>query len=401
MEFVQELFCWSVTQLTLYLKEKIESDELLGNVMIRGEISNFTRSAAGHCYFVLRDQWSQISCVMFQSRNTILKFKPENGLMVIVLGRVSIYEKQGQYQVIAEEMKPEGIGEIFLALEQLKEKLSKEGLFDAAHKRIFPFLPQTVGIVTSLRGAAIHDMITIIRKRNDAVKIIIAPALVQGDEAPDSIVKAINELNLLEEVDIIIAGRGGGSIEELMPFNDERVARAIYNSRVPVISAVGHETDFTIADLVADLRAPTPTAAAQMVVPEKAELIRRVNQLLNRQGLALTGKAERLHTRLEGIMKKTVFRFPLTQVEHYYEDLDRILKRLGREITAVLKSKKERMIGIASKLEALSPLKILDRGFSLCRNIKDSGVIKSIKNVNSGDKIDVMVSDGNFICTVD
>lgn len=401
MEFVQELICWSVTQLTLYLKDKIESDELLSNVMIRGEISNFTRSAAGHCYFVLRDQLSQISCVMFQSRNSVLKFKPENGLMVIVLGRVSIYEKQGQYQVIAEEMKPEGIGEIFLALEQLKEKLSKEGLFEQAHKRSIPFLPQAVGIVTSPKGAAIHDMITIIKRRNDAVKIILSPALVQGDGAAESIVKAINDLNPLEEVDVIIVGRGGGSIEELMPFNDEKVARAIYNSMVPVISAVGHETDFTIADFVADMRAPTPTAAAQMVVPEKAELIRKVTQLLKRQSLALTGKVERLHTRLEGIMKKPIFRFPLTQVEHYYEDLDRILKRLGREIAAILKSKRECLLGITSKLEALSPLKVLNRGFSLARRIKDSKVVKSVGDVNSGDKIDVMVSDGNFICTVD
>ena len=293
----------TVSELTQAVKETLELDARFQNILVRGEISNFKHHTSGHMYFTLKDEKSRLKCVMFRSHNARLRFRPEDGLKVIAGGRLGVYEVAGEYQLYVEELYPEGLGALHLAFEQLKAKLQAEGLFDPARKRPLPGLPRTVGIVTSPTGAAIRDMVSVLRRRFPNVNILLAPAIVQGDAGPPSVIRALELLNWRDDVDVIIVGRGGGSLEELWTFNDEGVARAIAASRIPVISAVGHETDFTIADFVADRRAPTPSAAAEIAVPERAKLLQDVRDQEERLRLAIQKRIRQLRESL-GILRE-------------------------------------------------------------------------------------------------
>ncbi|MFO1443526.1 exodeoxyribonuclease VII large subunit [Bacillus sp. Bva_UNVM-123] len=434
----------TVTALTKYIKRKFDADPHLQDVMVKGEISNFKQHSSGHMYFTLKDEKARVLAVMFSSHNRSMKFSPENGMKILIRGDLSVYEPSGQYQIYVKEMQPDGIGDLYLAFEQLKEKLEKEGLFSLQAKKPLPKFPKTIGVVTSPTGAAIRDIITTIKRRYPITKIIIFPALVQGEQAAPSIVKAINMANENKIVDVLIVGRGGGSIEELWAFNEEMVARAIFQSQIPIISAVGHETDFTIADFVADLRAPTPTGAAEMAVPHIDDLIERV---LDRQSRIIRATKERVtgqQERLARIQKSYAFRYPQKLYEQKLEQVDKLTEQLERGTMRLLEAKVERsknlqkrllrgnpqeilnrskeqqekcdkrlfraMGNIYSKkekefshlvstLEALSPLKIMDRGYSLVYS-KQKTLIKQTNQVKINDQINVKVSDGSFICEV-
>lgn len=434
----------TVNALTKYIKRKFDADPHLQDVLVKGEISNFKQHSSGHMYFTLKDEHARILAVMFSSHNRTMKFSPENGMKILIRGDLSVYEPSGQYQIYVKEMQPDGIGDLYLAFEQLKEKLEKEGLFSLQVKKAIPKFPKTIGVVTSPTGAAIRDIITTIKRRYPVANIIIFPAIVQGDQAAPTIVKAIQIANENRDADVLIIGRGGGSIEELWAFNEEMVANAIFRSQIPIISAVGHETDFTIADFVADLRAPTPTAAAEMAVPHIEDLIERV---LDRQSRLIRATKERIigqKERLARIQKSYAFRYPqklyeqkLVQLDKLQEQLKRgtmrvfdlniernvsIQKRLYRmnpnEIVNNAKGKQEKLrkqliramsniftekekefTYLVSTLEALSPLKIMDRGYSLVYS-KQNILIKNIKQIKKNEVIKVKVSDGAFTCQV-
>ncbi|MBI2251653.1 MAG: exodeoxyribonuclease VII large subunit [Armatimonadetes bacterium] len=390
----------TVTQLNYYLKNLIETDNFLQALYLKGEISNFSRSALGHYYFVLKDQQSRINCVMFNNQNSILKFNLENGMKVLASGQISIYEKHGQYQLKVLELKPEGLGELYLAYLQLKEKLAKEGLFDAKYKKKIPFLPLRIGVITSLYGAALYDIITTLKKRNSAVKIIVCEAQVQGEEAPLSIVKAIENLNRYQELDLIIAGRGGGSFEELSAFNDERVARAIFASHIPIISAVGHEIDFTIADLAADLRAPTPTAGAELALPVKEELLKHLNILRERAKLALKNKLDNEKRYLKLIQNKGILKDPYLLVQNLSLDLDNLIKELKFLINKNITEYTNKLSYLLNHLKALSPLNILNRGYALALKLPQEKIIKSIEELKEKDLLKILLKDGKVICEI-
>ncbi|MBE6182963.1 exodeoxyribonuclease VII large subunit [Heyndrickxia ginsengihumi] len=434
----------SVQALTKYIKRKFDADPYMLDIFVKGEISNFKRHSSGHMYFTLKDDKARILAVMFSSANKILKFEPENGMNVLIRGSISVYEASGNYQLYVKEMQPDGIGELYLAYEQLRAQLEKEGLFAPEHKQKIPPYPHAVGVITSPTGAAVRDIITTIRRRFPIAKIILYPALVQGGNAAPTIVRAIERVNQNEEVDVLIVGRGGGSIEELWAFNEESVARAIFQSTIPVISAVGHETDFTIADFVADLRAPTPTAAAEMAVPHIEELIERI---LNRKTRLIRSVREKVHrekNRLEYIERSPIFRNPHRLFQQQIETVDRLLTRLQREIKhhsllsmrtyqelnrrlinnrptqrlqleqqryaklnqeltkqmkSILKDKQHQFAKNLSALEALSPLKVMERGYSLAYT-KDQTLIKSTKQVQKDDDIQIQLSDGLLWCNI-
>lgn len=434
----------TVNALTKYIKRKFDADPHLQDVMVKGEISNFKQHSSGHMYFTLKDEKARIQAVMFSTYNRTMKFIPENGMKVLIRGDLTVYEPSGQYQIYVKEMLPDGVGDLYLAYEQLKEKLTKDGLFSSEHKKPIPKYPKTIGVVTSPTGAAIRDILTTIKRRYPIVDILIFPAVVQGTQAAPSIVKAINIANEQNAADVLIIGRGGGSIEELWAFNEESVARAIFQSQIPIISAVGHETDFTIADFVADLRAPTPTGAAEMAVPHIEDLTDRI---LNRQSRVIRALKEQINLqneRLSRIQKSYAFRFPkklyeqkLEQVDKWTEQLERgakklyeskvehsesLNKRLQRshpfELAQKAKEKQEktekllnRAMGnvfttkekdfsrLISTLEALSPLKIMDRGYSLVYT-EEENLIKTVKQIKRNEQIKVRVSDGAFTCQV-
>lgn len=435
----------TVTALTKYIKRKFEADPHLQDVYVKGEISNYKQHSSGHMYFTLKDEKARILAVMFSSANKKLKYSPENGMKVLLRGNVSVFESSGQYQIYVKEMQPDGIGDLYLAFEQLKEKLAKEGLFAAEHKKSLPKFPNTVGVVTSPTGAAIRDILTTIKRRYPIAKVLIFPALVQGEQAAPSIVSAIKQANdRVNQVDVLIIGRGGGSIEELWAFNEEIVARAIYESEVPIISAVGHETDFTIADFVADLRAPTPTGAAELAVPHVDEWAERVLTRQTRLIRAIKEKLSLQSSKLERIEKSYAFRYPHRLYEQKLEQLDKrteqlvynsqklftvktsqleqVEKRLARnhpdakllEATVYyeksIKSLTKAMMSIVSKkeadfsnrlstLEALSPLKIMDRGYSLAYS-DDGKLLKSTKQVQINETVRINLSDGTLTCSV-
>ncbi|MDP4161611.1 MAG: exodeoxyribonuclease VII large subunit, partial [Bacillota bacterium] len=320
----------TVNALTKYIKRKFDADPHLQDVYVKGEISNLKAHTSGHLYFTLKDDKARILAVMFAGNARSMKFRPENGMKVIVKGDISVYEPSGQYQIYIKEMRPDGIGELFLAYEQLKNKLEAEGLFSNAHKRALPSFPKTVGVVTSPTGAAVRDILTTIKRRYPIAKVLIFPALVQGENAAPSIAKAIEAANKRAEIDVLIVGRGGGSIEELWAFNEERVARAIFESAIPIISAVGHETDFTIADFVADMRAPTPTGAAELAVPHIEELLERVLQRQTRLLRAMKEKFRFEKERLGRLEKSYAFRYPMRLYEQKLEQLDKLTEKLVR-----------------------------------------------------------------------
>ncbi|MEH7391139.1 exodeoxyribonuclease VII large subunit [Bacillus sp. JJ1503] len=434
----------SVNALTKYIKRKFDADPHLQNVLVKGEISNYKQHSSGHMYFTLKDEKARVLAVMFSSNNRGMKFSPENGMKVLIRGDLTVYEPSGQYQIYIKEMHPDGVGDLYLAFEQLKERLDKEGIFSPQNKKPIPKFPKTVGIITSPTGAAIRDILTTIKRRYPVVNILIFPALVQGLQAAPSIVKQIQLANQLNEADVLIIGRGGGSIEELWAFNEEEVAKAIFHSQIPIISAVGHETDFTIADFVADLRAPTPTGAAEMAVPHIEDLTERV---LNRESRLLRALKEHMtlkSERLSRIQKSYAFRYPQKLYEQKLEQVDRLAeqlekgskklfdqkidewqkiqkriqrkplndlilaskeqqekmqKQLNKVMLNILAAKEKDFSHKIATLEALSPLKIMDRGYSLVYT-KQENLIKSVKQIKENDQVKIKVPDGIINCLV-
>ena len=377
----------------------MDHDFLLFQLSIRGEISNFKLHYSGHMYFTLKDEQSTIRAVMFKSSNYKLKFKPENGMKVIAQGRISVYERDGQYQLYVENMQPDGIGALHIAFEQLKKKLEAEGLFDSERKKSLPKFPKRIGVVTSATGAAIRDILNVLKRRYPAAEVLLYPVLVQGEQACFEIVEGIQYFNDTKSVDVIITGRGGGSIEELWAFNEEIVARSIAASQIPVISAVGHETDFTIADFVSDVRAPTPSAAAELAVPSQYELRDKVQGLQSRLIYALNNRLESRRLKLERLMQSTAFRNPLDNISQSRLRLDEMGKDLLKNMLYQLKNQREQLASLCGKLDALSPLSVLSRGYAIVKT-SDGQIIRTVHEVNEQQKIKVQLQDGEFQCTV-
>jgi exodeoxyribonuclease VII large subunit len=380
----------TVSQLNQRIRESLEA--AFDEVWVAGEISNFRVPPSGHFYFSLKDRRSQIAVVMFRSANQLLPFRPEDGMEVIVRGRVGIYEVRGDLQLCAEAMEPRGLGAQQLALEQLKQRLAAEGLFADARKRALPFLPRAVGIVTALKGAAIHDLLSVLRSRAPGVRIVVRPVRVQGKGAAPDIAQAVADLNRLGEPDVIIVGRGGGSLEDLWAFNDERVARAIVASRVPVVSAVGHEIDFTVSDLAADRRAPTPTAAAAMVVPDQREL----NAWLDRTGLALRLAIQRqIRAQREQLAAHARhLRHPREVLKMMQQRLDELSERALRAIGGRIRFAQQQLRGGAERLHALSPLAVLQRGYAIARRAEDGTVIRDAADLKVGEHLRLTFARG-------
>lgn len=390
----------TVSELTGMIKYLFDSNEILRQVYVRGEISNFKYHLSGHLYFTLKDEKAQIRCVMFKNRSILLPFMPENGMKVIAFGYVTVYERNGEYQLYVDDMQPDGIGVLYLAYEKLKEKLQKEGLFDISSKKPIPFLPKNIGIITSLNGAAIRDLLTVIRRRYPNVNILIAPVSVQGKQAADEICEAIKDLNKIGNLDVIILGRGGGSIEELWTFNEEKVARAIYGSRIPIISAVGHETDYTITDFVADKRAPTPSAAGEMVVPEKRQLLSEITQRKKRLIAAVCALINARKQEIEYIKRSVVFKKLRSEIDNHRILMDSLMKRLVRGIVNHVTDKKTDLKFLAGRLNILSPLAVLERGYSICQKMDDFKIVTRIEDVKVGQQIKVIVLNGYLLCFV-
>ncbi len=390
----------TVSLVNRYIKEIISRDMILSNLWVRGEVSNFKNHSSGHMYFTLKDENSLIKCVMFRTQNSFLKFVPHNGMKVIIRGYVSLFERDGQYQLYAEEMISDGIGNLHIAFEQLKKRLSEEGLFANSFKKPLPFLPATIGVVTSSTGAVIRDIINVLDRRFYNTHIKIFPVRVQGAGAAKEISRAINKLNELKCVEVIIVARGGGSLEELWPFNEEIVAKSIFNSKIPVISAVGHDTDYTICDFVADVRAPTPSAAAEIVMPEKHMLVKRLCELDIRFRSALLRNVKIRRKRLEELKNAVVFRQPYDRIYQERMKLDILDKDIRKSILVKLERSRSKLHYLIGKLDALSPLTILSRGYSIVKSADDKHIVKSIKDVDVGDQIEVALEDGNMDCTV-
>ena len=391
---------YSVSRVSGYIKTMLESDYVLSSIWVAGEISNFKRHGSGNLFFSLKDSDSVIRCVMFKGDAGALPFMPENGMSVIICGYVTVYERSGEYQIVVQLMKPDGVGALTIAFEQLKEKLASEGLFDSDFKREINRRPSNIAVVTSPTGAAVRDIIKIAGQRNSSVSITVIPALVQGDMAAESIVEGIRLANRLKKADTIIVGRGGGSIEDLWAFNDERVARAIFSSEIPVISAVGHETDFTIADFVADLRASTPSNAAELAVADINEDKRRAETLIIKlekyAGIALKNSGDRLKRALES----PAFAYPLDNISDKEETVKALMSRLKRETEISVRNTENRVAEKVTALEALSPLKVLARGYSYTENANGK-VVTSVDDVQNGGSIFVTLKDGRISASVE
>ena len=388
-----ELKTITVTELNKYMKDKVATDEFLNNVFIKGEISNFKHHYTGHMYFTLKDENSLIKCIMFKSSTATLKFVPKDGTKVVAYGTVSVYEKDGIYQLYCKSMKEDGIGDLYTAYEELKRKLSLEGLFDEKHKKKIPFMPKIIGVLTSNTGAVIRDIINVSTRRNPNVYIRLFPVPVQGEGAGEKIAEAIEFMNTEKLAEVLIVGRGGGSLEDLWPFNEEIVARAIYNSEIPIISAVGHETDFTIADFVADLRAPTPSAAAELAVTNIEDLENTIILYRNRLKIALRKKTEVMRLRYEKSINSVVFKNPYQKLNDYYILIDRKVKSLENFALQNLKDCKLKATKAITRLDTLSPLKTLTRGYSMVE--VDGEVVSSSKDLKKGDMINLLFADGN------
>jgi exodeoxyribonuclease VII large subunit len=383
---------YTVTEVNKYIKKILSSDFILSNILVKGEISNFKNHSSGHLYFSLKDEQSLIKCVMFKGSTLSLKFKPEDGMKVIVAGYISSYERDGQYQLYCDNMILDGVGDLYAEYEKLKEKLQKEGLFDENRKRQLPLLPRSVAVVTSKTGAVIRDIINVSTRRYPDAYIKLYPASVQGPEAYKEIVQAIEEINKQDLADVIIVGRGGGSLEDLWNFNREEVAYAIYNSKIPVVSAVGHETDFTIADFVADLRAPTPSAAAELVFPEKEELENKIKYTEKILKKSLIDKLEKNKKLLENLRNSYCFKRPQELLNKEKMRIDNVTKELTDVVTSIVDKKKRNFEKSICSLDALSPLKTLARGYLVA--MKEDKVIRSVNDVNQGDNVTLRLEDG-------
>ena len=393
-------YVFTVSEMNQFIKELLDNVPPLQEVLLRGEISNYKVYPSGHHYFTLKDSQSSLKCVMFKTSTMRLRFRPENGMQVIAAGRISVYPRDGAYQLYCTGLTPEGVGDLSVAFEQLKEKLRKEGLFDAAHKKPLPVYPRRIAIVTSPAGAAVHDMIRILRRRYPLAKVLLLPVRVQGVEAPPEIVGAIRYANRWQLADVLIVGRGGGSIEDLWAFNDERVARAIYASEIPVISAVGHEPDVTISDYVADRRASTPSNAAEIAVPDMAELLRYLRGTENGMAQSVLHRLEREERRLKALAEKRVLTDPLAFVQDRRLQLDYMQDKMTSAARTHWDREARRFAGTVAKLDALSPLKVLGRGYAMART-EEGGILRSSAQVRPGDRIELRLAQGSLGCRVE
>lgn len=385
--------------MTAYIRRLFERDNLLGRVRVWGELSNFRRHHSGHCYFTLKDAGASLRCVMFRSKAVGLKFVPRDGLRVRLAGNVSVYERDGNYQLYVESMLPDGLGDLSAAFAKLREKLLAEGLFDESRKQPIPVMPKAIGVVTSPTGAALRDIVTVARRRHGGIPIILVPAQVQGEEAPEQIVRGIELLDRSGRVDVIVIGRGGGSIEELWAFNDERVVRAVAAAVTPIVSAVGHQTDFTLSDFAADLRAATPSQAAELVVPDRSELLRRLSSARRRLNQALRHRLIERRLRLERCLQSSLFRRPQELLRDRSQLLDQLSERLTHALKAALDERQQRLRIANEKLNLLNPWGVLQRGYSVVRR-PDGAVISSAEAVETGESLDVWLHRGKLAVTV-
>ena len=382
----------TVTELNRYIKEKISDDEMLSNILIKGEISNYKKHYTGNLYFTLKDENSLIKCIMFKSYADRLEFEPKDGTKVLVFGSVSVFERDGVYQIYCRAMQEDGIGNLYKEYEKLKAKLFEEGLFDESHKKKIPMFPKEIGVLTSSTGAVIRDIINVSTRRNPNVHIRLLPVAVQGEGAAEKIADGIYKLNNEAKVDVIIVARGGGSIEDLWPFNEEIVARAIYSSKIPVISAVGHETDFTIADFVADLRAPTPSAAAELAVPNIYDIKNNINKYVNSMRASLKRKIEFSVLRYQKCLASKVIKEPNLILQNNYVKIDDCLKNMENNLNLKVKENKILAMNLITKLDTLSPLKTLTRGYSIIE--KNNKIIKESKDLSENDEVLLRLIDG-------
>ena len=384
----------TVTDLNRYIKNKIDGDEALNNVLVKGEISNFKHHYTGHMYFTLKDENSLIKCIMFKTYTPHLQFVPRDGMKVMVLGTVSVFERDGVYQIYCKAMQEDGMGSLYTAYEELKNKLEKQGMFDKEHKKPIPKMPKCIGVLTSNTGSVIRDIINVSTRRNPNCYIKLLPVPVQGKGAAEKIAEGIEIMNKYKLADVIIVARGGGSLEDLWPFNEEIVAHAIYNSELPVISAVGHETDFTIADFVADLRAPTPSAGAELAVPNVADILIDLEKYNNRFKNALKKKIELMRLRYEKCMTNRVFKEPLQKINERYIVIDKLVKQMQNSVTVKVKDDRAKMTELITKLDTLSPLKTLARGYTLTTDASGK-VINSSKNIKKDEELVIKFYDGD------
>ncbi len=389
----------SVSQINEYIRTVMDNNPKLSNVAIQGEISNYKVYPSGHHYFTLKDSDSALKCVMFRSSAVRLRFRPANGSKVIAIGKISVYPRDGAYQLYCNTMLPDGEGDLQAAFEELKKKLSAKGWFDASHKKPLPQYPKIIGIVTSSAGAAIHDILRILRKRYPLAQVKLFPVRVQGTEAPGEIAAAIDYANLYNLSDLLIVGRGGGSIEDLWAFNDERVAQAIFQSEIPVVSAVGHEPDVTISDYVADLRAATPSNAAELAVPDQDALRQRLDSVSSALVTSLQRQLKQYRHLYANLIESPTLQAPEAYIAKRKKDLKLLTNRFQLAQRSVYQHQKQKFISLTAKLDAMSPLKVLTRGYSVATS-KDQTLIKSVKNVSQGDEILVTVSDGKIGATV-
>ena len=389
----------SITQLNEYIRGRMDADPLLNTVAVRGEISNYKQYPSGHHYFTLKDEASALRCVMFKGNAMRLRFRPENGMKVIAVGKVSVYPRDGAYQLYCVSLTVDGVGDLYVAFEQLKKKLAAQGLFDPAHKKPLPRYPGRIGIITSSAGAAVHDMLRILNKRYPLSKVYLLPVRVQGAQAPGEIVSAIRYANYYQLADLLIVGRGGGSIEDLWAFNDEQVALAIYQSRIPVISAVGHEPDVTISDYVADLRAATPSNAAELAVPDQDALRQSLDAQVSAMAAALTRQIKASRQHLNALAASPALQSPTGYLEQKRQQLLLLKNRLVSAQNQSLAVRKQKYIAAAAKLDAMSPLKVLTRGYSMTRK-EDGTVVRSVSQTEIGERVRISLEDGTLCATV-
>ncbi len=389
----------SITQVNEYIRAMMDGDRLLTNIAVRGEISNYKVYPSGHHYFTLKDAEGALKCVMFRGNAGRLKFRPDNGMQVIAIGRISVYPRDGAYQLYCNALTLDGIGDLYVAFEQLKEKLASKGLFDPSHKKAIPKYPETIGIVTSSAGAAVHDMLRILRKRYPLVKVLLLPVRVQGAEAPAEIAAAIRYANHHHLADLLIVGRGGGSIEDLWAFNDEIVAYAVYDSQIPVISAVGHEPDVTISDFVADLRAATPSNAAELAVPDQDTLRQNLDSALISISTALETQLKNARKHLQMLSSSPSLQGPTVYLNQRRKDMDLLINRLTAAQKQIINRERRRFTATTAKLDAMSPLKVLSRGYAMTQN-EGREVVRSVSQVRAGDTINIRLSDGTLSAEV-
>ncbi len=389
-----EIRALSVSEVNGYIKKCLGIDPILSSITVKGEISNYKLHTSGHLYFSLKDNSSRLRCIMFREAAKKLAFEPTEGMNVAAKGSISVYERDGQYQLYVKDMSQDGLGELYEAFEQLKKSLEQKGYFDPDNKKRLPFMPLKIGVVTSAEGAAVRDIITTIGRRSGKTEILVYNSLVQGEKAPDQICRGIQYFNRMEPVDVIIIGRGGGSIEELWAFNDERVANAIHESEIPIVSAVGHQTDFTIADFAADLRAPTPTAAGELVVPELQQLGRSLSEAYGRMGNAMEKYIQMRRLELKRMKESYGFRQPRDRIVQFKQQTDEEYARLVRALGVFCRNRRLTLEQMAARMDSLSPLSVVERGYAVVRNRETGHTVKSVTQVKENSNLDLMLKDG-------